>query len=73
MVKAGAYKLPSQSHTTKAAADSFEVIVAALYLERGFADVCAWVQEQYAPLIAAAWESYDKWFIVFVISIGIPC
>jgi dsRNA-specific ribonuclease len=73
MVKAGAYKLPSQSHTTKAAADSFEVIVAALYLERGFADVCAWVQEQYAPLIAAARESYDKWFIVFVISIGIPC
>ncbi|KAN0100558.1 hypothetical protein V8E55_000542 [Tylopilus felleus] len=60
MVKAGAYKLPSQSHTTKAAADSFEVIVAALYLERGFADVCAWVQEQYAPLIAAARESYDK-------------
>ncbi|KAF8140323.1 hypothetical protein EV363DRAFT_1250810 [Boletus edulis] len=60
MVKAGAYELPSQSHTTKAAADSFEVIVAALYLERGFGDVCTWVQEQYAPLIAAARESYDK-------------
>ncbi|KAF8560295.1 ribonuclease III [Imleria badia] len=60
MAKAGAYELPSQSHSTKAAADSFEVIVAALYLERGFADVCTWVQEQYAPLIAAARESYDK-------------
>ena len=60
MVKAGAYELPSQSHSTKAAADSFEVIVAALYLERGFADVYAWVQEQYAPLVAAARVSYDK-------------
>ncbi|KAH0838251.1 hypothetical protein J3R83DRAFT_6507 [Lanmaoa asiatica] len=60
MVKAGAYELPIQSHSTKAAADSFEVIVAALYLERGFTDVCAWVEEQYAPLIAAARESYDK-------------
>lgn len=67
MVKAGAYELPSQSHSTKAVADSFEVIVAALYLERGFADVCTWVQEQCAPLIAAARESYDKWLIMFVI------
>lgn len=61
MVKAGAYKLPSQSHSTKAVADSFEVIVAALYMERGFPDVYAWVQEQYAPLVAVARESYDKW------------
>ena len=68
MAKAGAYELPSQSHSTKAAADSFEVIVAALYMERGFADVCTWVQEQCAPLIAAARESYDKWLIMFVIS-----
>ncbi|KAG9314304.1 hypothetical protein JVU11DRAFT_5093 [Chiua virens] len=60
MAKVGAYNLPSQPHATKAAADSFEVIVAALYVERGFADVCAWVQEQYTPLIAAARESYDK-------------
>lgn len=73
MVKAGAYDLPSQSHSTKAVADSFEVIVAALYLERGLADVCAWVQEQYAPLIAAARESYDRWLITFVISIKSPC
>ncbi|KAF9229211.1 hypothetical protein BS17DRAFT_689449 [Gyrodon lividus] len=61
MIKSGAYELPSQSQSTKAAADSFEVIVAALYMERGLPDVCAWVQEQYAPLIAAARRSYDEW------------
>ncbi|KIJ21818.1 hypothetical protein PAXINDRAFT_63406 [Paxillus involutus ATCC 200175] len=61
MVKTGAHELPFQSHSTKAAADSFEVIVAALYMERGFPGVCAWVQEQYAPLIAAARRSYDEW------------
>ncbi|KIL00267.1 hypothetical protein PAXRUDRAFT_23361 [Paxillus rubicundulus Ve08.2h10] len=60
MVKTGAHELPLQSPSTKAAADSFEVIVAALYMERGFPDVCAWVQEQYAPLIAAARRSYDE-------------
>lgn len=64
MVKAGAFELPSQSHSTKIAADSFEVIVAALYFERGFADVCTWVQEQYGPLIAAARKSYDELSII---------
>ncbi|KAF9244627.1 ribonuclease III [Melanogaster broomeanus] len=61
MIKIGAYELPTHSQSTKAAADSFEVIVAAFYMQCGFSDVCAWVQEQYAPLVAAARRSYDEW------------
>ncbi|KAH7883517.1 ribonuclease III domain-containing protein [Phlebopus sp. FC_14] len=61
MVKTGAYQIPSwQSQPTKAVADSFEVIVAALYMEHGFAAVLAWVREQYAPLLAAARRSHDE-------------
>ncbi|KAH7928557.1 hypothetical protein BV22DRAFT_1044624, partial [Leucogyrophana mollusca] len=60
MVKVGAHQLTSQSQTSKAAADSFEVIVAALYMERGLPDVRSWVEEQFAPIIAAAKEAYDQ-------------
>ncbi|KAH7913026.1 ribonuclease III domain-containing protein [Hygrophoropsis aurantiaca] len=60
MVKVGAHQLTSPSETTKAAADSFEIIIAALYMEGGLSEVRSWVEEQFAPIVAAARRSYDQ-------------
>jgi dsRNA-specific ribonuclease len=59
MVKVGAHQLdhPMQSQFKageKVAADSFETLVAALYLEQGFSALCRWVHCQYLPLISVA-------------------
>lgn len=60
MVKAGVHHLDSESRTTKAAADTFEVIIAAFYMERGFADLRSWVKAQFSLLVTAAHATYHN-------------
>lgn len=64
MAKVGAHEvnheLASSHSDNKAAADAFEMVIAAYYVENGFDALCSWVGQRYHPLIFAAHTVFDR-------------
>ncbi|KDQ63477.1 hypothetical protein JAAARDRAFT_120686 [Jaapia argillacea MUCL 33604] len=55
-------KSPFKSKTeVKRAADAFEVVCGAIYLQDGYLPLCNWVLDTFRPLISAAYRSYNHW------------
>lgn len=66
MVKVGAWgqiqEFPSMADDAfdKVAADAFETLMAAYYLENGFVALCTWVSTALGPLIIIAGKASDE-------------